>query len=91
MVFVDMAAAAEATTAGLARLVVLRRRLRARGRDLRLLRLHGQAAYLHELYRMSGLLPRARQKRKGDQEPSSLTGVADSGQPGPSDPRESAA
>ncbi len=60
-IVVDLAGSERATTAGLARLVALRRRLRVRGRDLRLLGLHGQTKQLYHIYRMDNLLPQARQ------------------------------
>ena len=47
----------EATTGALARLVVLRRSLRQRGGDLRLVHLHGKARRTYEINRMSELLP----------------------------------
>ena len=56
-VVVDLADADKATTAGLARLVVLRGRLLRAGGDLRLSHLHGQPRRLYEINRLDGVLP----------------------------------
>ena len=46
------------TTAALARLVLLRRKLLFQGRDLRIVGLHNRANGLYEVTRMTNLLPR---------------------------------
>jgi len=56
-VLVDLRRAEHATTAALAKLVVLRCKLRRAGGDLRLTGLHGRARDLYEVNRMTGLLP----------------------------------
>ena len=57
-VVIDLRHAREVTTAAFARLVLLRRRLRADGRDLRLTNLHERAESLYEVNRLSAVLPR---------------------------------
>jgi ABC-type transporter Mla MlaB component len=57
-VVIDLRHAMEVTTAAFARLVLLRRRLRAKGRDLRLANLRGRAANLYEVNRLNTVLPR---------------------------------
>lgn len=57
VVVLDLANTDEATTAGFARLVVLRRDLKRSGGDLYLLHLHGQAKKVYEVNRMAALLP----------------------------------
>jgi len=57
-VVIDLRHAREVTTAAFARLVLLRRRLRADGRDLRLTNLHERAASLYEVNRLASVLPR---------------------------------
>ena len=54
---VDLAEIDNATTAGLAKLVVLRGALRRGGGDLRLANLHGRVRRLYELNRLGGVLP----------------------------------
>ena len=56
-VLVDLAPAMEATTAGLARLVGLRRELCSSGRDLRIVGLHGRAKDLYQVCHLSDVLP----------------------------------
>jgi anti-anti-sigma regulatory factor len=57
-VIVDMSSVEEATTSAFARLVLLRRELLSRGRDLRLSGLRGHAARLYEISRLQKVLPR---------------------------------
>lgn len=57
VVILDLANTAEATTAGLARLVVLRQHLRKLGGELHLAHLHGRARDVYEINRMARLLP----------------------------------
>jgi hypothetical protein len=57
-VTIDLARAADATTAAFARLVLLRRALLRSGRDLRLVGLHGRAAGVYEVNRLGRVLPR---------------------------------
>ena len=57
VIVVDLSGAEEATTAALARLVVMRGRLKRTGGDLRLAHLHGRAKCLYEINRLSALLP----------------------------------
>jgi ABC-type transporter Mla MlaB component len=57
-VVIDLRNAREVTTAAFARLVLLRRRLRANGRDLRLTNLRGRAENLYEVNRLASVLPR---------------------------------
>ena len=59
LVLIDLSRATGATTAGLARLVLLRRNLLADGRDLRIRGLTRRANALYEICRMDRLLPRA--------------------------------
>jgi anti-anti-sigma regulatory factor len=56
-VVVDMADTEDATTAGLARLVVLRRMLIRTGGDLRLAHLHGQPMRIYNVNRLAEILP----------------------------------
>ena len=56
-VVIDLKYATDATTSGFARLVLLRRLLRARGRDLRLVNLRDRTAHLYELNRLARVLP----------------------------------
>lgn len=56
-VVIDMRNAREITTAAFARLVLLRRRLRAQGRDLHLSNLRGKAASLYQINRLDAVLP----------------------------------
>ena len=66
-VVVDMSNTESATTAGLARLVVLRRELLTAGGNLRLQHLHGQPLMLHRITRLNRILPieRAQPLRPG--------------------------
>lgn len=57
-VLIDLGRTTQATTAGLARLILLRRELLAAGRDLRILGLSSRAEALYEICRMARLLPR---------------------------------
>ena len=57
-IILDMSEVLDATTAAFARLVLLRRELLQRGRDLRLAALRGQPAKLLEVHRLDGILPR---------------------------------
>jgi ABC-type transporter Mla MlaB component len=57
-VIVDMHRVEEATTSAFACLVLLRRELLRRGRDLRLSGLHGRAARLYEINGLQNVLPR---------------------------------
>ena len=59
LIVVDVGRAEEATTAALARLILLRRELLQAGRDLRILGLRSQVEALYEICRLAGLLPRA--------------------------------
>ena len=59
VIVIDLSDVREAETAGFARLVLLRRRLLARGQDLVLEGLHGKAAGLHEVNRLERVLPLA--------------------------------
>ena len=56
-IVLDLQDTPEATTAALAKLVVLRRRLRMSGGDLCLAHICGRTRDLYEINRMSGLLP----------------------------------
>jgi len=56
-VLLDLGQTTETTTAAFARLIVLRRKLRMAGCDLRLLHLHGSARQVYEVNRMGDLLP----------------------------------
>ena len=56
-VVIDLRNAREITTAAFARLVLLRRRLRAQGRDLHLSNLRGKAASLYQINRLDAVLP----------------------------------
>ncbi|MDB5293237.1 MAG: hypothetical protein JWL69_4478 [Phycisphaerales bacterium] len=57
-VVIDLKYATEATTSAFARLVLLRRILRAAGRDLRLVNLRARAAKLYEVNKLDEVLPR---------------------------------
>ena len=57
-VILDMRNVEEATTSAFARLILLRRELLRRGRDLRLMGLRGNAAKLYEISRLETVLPR---------------------------------
>jgi anti-anti-sigma regulatory factor len=57
-VVIDLSRAADATTSAFARLVLLRRELLRRGRDLRLVGLRDRAARLYEVSRLEAVLPR---------------------------------
>ena len=57
VVLLDLASAADATTAAFARLIVLRRNLRKSGGDLHLVGLRGRARDIYEVHRMGRLLP----------------------------------
>ena len=59
MVLIDLRGTTRATTAALARLILLRRRLLKCGRDLRIMGLGGRADALYHITRMENLLPRA--------------------------------
>jgi len=56
-VIIDLRYVREVTTAAFARLVLLRRTLRAAGRDLRLANLHDRAASLYQVNRLMSVLP----------------------------------
>src|SRR6185437_11948357 len=56
-VVIDLRKAREITTAAFAHLVLLRRRLRAQGRDLHLSNLRGKAASLYQINRLNAVLP----------------------------------
>jgi ABC-type transporter Mla MlaB component len=58
IVLIDLERTIEATTAGLARLILLRRQLLAAGADLRIRGLRSRAQALYEICRMTRLLPR---------------------------------
>lgn len=58
MVYVSLNRTSCTTTAALARLILLRRRLLAGGRDLRIVGLVGRARSLYEVSRLTNLLPR---------------------------------
>jgi anti-anti-sigma regulatory factor len=57
-VVLDMARTSGASTAAFARLVLLRRALKQKGRDLQLAGMGGRAAQLFEVHRLQGVLPR---------------------------------
>ena len=57
-VLIDVQQASTATTPALARLVLLRRRLLATGRDLRIVGLRDRAEGLYDISRMADILPR---------------------------------
>lgn len=57
-IILDLSRANNATTAAFARLVLLRRELLRRGRDVRLTGLHDQPAKLFEVHRLDSVLPR---------------------------------
>ena len=58
MVLIDLEQTTEATTAGLARLILLRRQLIQAGGDLRIRGLCSRAEALYEICRLGRLLPR---------------------------------
>jgi ABC-type transporter Mla MlaB component len=58
-IVLDLSSVEEATTSAFARLVLLRRELLRRGRDLRLKGLRSRAAKLYEISRLETVLPRA--------------------------------
>ena len=62
MVLVDLKSASDATTAGLARLVLLRGRLLKAGRDLRIRGLTGRAKAMYDISRLQRVLPRRRRQ-----------------------------
>jgi len=64
--FLQLESVARTSTAALARLILLRRDLLKRGRDLRITGLRGRAKGLYELNRMARLLPRGECPRAGD-------------------------
>jgi len=55
---IDLRAARHATTAALARLVMLRGRLLRAGRDMHIMGLVGRAEALYQITRMENILPR---------------------------------
>ena len=57
LVIIDLARTPEASTAALAKLIVLRRSLRRSGGDLRLLHLHGRARRTYNVHRLGNILP----------------------------------
>ena len=57
VIVLDLSRCDEASTAAFARLVLLRRALKAQGRDVRLAGLHDQPARLFEVHRLGGILP----------------------------------
>lgn len=59
LVEIDLRHVEEATTSAFARLVLLRRELLRRGRDLRITGLQSRTAHLYELNRLESILPRA--------------------------------
>jgi len=65
VVLIDLRRTTEATTAALARLILLRKRLLAKGRDLRIRGLCGRADALYRMTRMERLLPRRGPGRSG--------------------------
>src|SRR6476661_4226769 len=58
-VVIDFSHTADATTAGFAALVLLRRKLLAQGRDLRLEGLAGRAYQVYSVNRLESVLPQA--------------------------------
>ncbi len=56
-VVIDLNCAGEATTSAFAHLVLLRRYLLRRGRDLRIIGLRDRAAHLYEINRLASVLP----------------------------------
>ncbi len=58
-IVIDLNRVREATTSAFARLVLLRRYLLKRGRDLRLVGLRDRAAHLYEINRLESVLPSA--------------------------------
>jgi anti-anti-sigma regulatory factor len=58
-VVIDLKYATDATTSAFARLVLLRRLLRATGRDLRLVNLRARTEHLYEINKLEEVLPRA--------------------------------
>ena len=61
LVYIHLPGTFETSTAALARLIVLRRELLRRGRDLRIVGLHGRARALYEISRLENVLPLAGQ------------------------------
>lgn len=57
-VVIDLKHVTDATTSAFARLVLLRRLLRATGRDLRIVNLRERAAGVYEISRLAEVLPR---------------------------------
>jgi len=62
MILVDLKSASDATTAGLARLVLLRGRLLKAGRDLLIRGLTGRAEAMYQITRLQRVLPRRRRR-----------------------------
>ena len=60
-VVIDLHYATEATTSGFARLVLLRKTLRAEGRDLVLANLRDRVALLYQINRLDDVLPKLTQ------------------------------
>ena len=58
-VIVDLSRAEDATTSAFARLVLLRRELLSRGRDLRLVGLHDRVKQMYQINRLDLVLPLA--------------------------------
>lgn len=58
-IVVDLRNAAEATTPGLAQLVLLRKALLSKGKDLCLANMHDRVASLYGVNRLEGILPLA--------------------------------
>lgn len=58
LVLVDLEKTSQTNTAALARLILLRRELLAKGKDLRIKGLCGQAKDIYEFTRLEPLLPR---------------------------------
>jgi anti-anti-sigma regulatory factor len=71
-ILIDMSRVLEATTAALARLVLLRRELLQRGCDMRLAALRGQPAKLVEVHRLDAVLPSIKDLPTPPQFPSSV-------------------
>lgn len=57
LVYIHLAETTHTSTAALARLVLLRRELLERGRDLRIIGLSGKARALYDISRLSNILP----------------------------------
>ncbi len=58
-IVIDLAAALDATTSAFAHLIVLRRWLLQRGRDLRIVGLRARAERVYQVNRLASVLPRA--------------------------------